>query len=90
MKQDLVSKEYLINYLLVNQELIYKTARGIDQKNIDMDIFKNIPIPVPDKKVQLQLLTKIVEINCDIDKHLKTIIDLTKLKHVLFSGVWKD
>jgi type I restriction enzyme M protein len=90
MKQDLVSKEYLINYLLVNQELIYKTARGIDQKNIDMDIFKNIPIPVPDKKVQLQLLTKIVEINCDIDKHLKTISDLMKLKHDLFSGVWKD
>ena len=88
--RDKILKEYLINYFLVNQDQIYKTARGIDQKNIDIDKFKSIRIPVPTKAAQIAILSKLNKINSDIEKNYKVISELNKAKHDLYEGVWED
>ena len=39
--------KYVGYYLLHNQDIIYNCARGTAQKNLEMDMFKSIKIPIP-------------------------------------------
>ena len=46
-KTDILLHKYIGYYLLHNQSIIYNCARGTAQKNLEMDIFKSIKIPIP-------------------------------------------
>jgi type I restriction-modification system DNA methylase subunit len=53
--------EYLINkylgyYLLTNQECIYNLSRGAAQKNLDIEKFKLIKIPIPTIEIQNKII----------------------------------
>ena len=43
-------------YLLSNQNMIYDCARGTAQKNLDMDSFNQIKIPIPSLEKQTQIV----------------------------------
>jgi type I restriction enzyme M protein len=54
--------KYLNNFLLTSQDQIYSCGRGLAQKNIDIDQFKKIKIPLPPKDVQEKIVSEIEKI----------------------------
>ena len=51
--------KYLGHYLHVNQDVIYACARGTAQKNLDMDKFRAIQIPIPSIEKQQEIIDHI-------------------------------
>ena len=48
--------KYLGYYLLTKHKLIYQCARGPAQKNLDIDEFKNLQIPIPPLEKQQEIV----------------------------------
>lgn len=55
-KTDILLHKYIGYYLLHNQSIIYNCARGTAQKNLEMDIFKSIKIPIPSLERQHEIV----------------------------------
>ena len=55
-KTDNVLHKYIAYYLLENQNIIYDCARGTAQKNLDMNKFKNLKIPIPSLERQQEIV----------------------------------
>jgi type I restriction-modification system DNA methylase subunit len=55
-KTDILLHKYIGYYLLHNQSIIYNCARGTAQKNLEMDIFKLIKIPIPPLDKQKEIV----------------------------------
>jgi type I restriction-modification system DNA methylase subunit len=55
-KTDILLHKYIGYYLLHNQSIIYNCARGTAQKNLEMDIFKSIKIPIPSLEHQKEIV----------------------------------
>ena len=72
-KFEYLNDKYLGYYFLNNQEYIYNLSRGAAQKNLDIDKFKLMNIPIPSIEVQ----NKIVEY---LDMIYEEVIKLNKEK----------
>ncbi|MCL2416786.1 MAG: N-6 DNA methylase [Bacteroidales bacterium] len=55
----LLNQKYLDYYLYFNQELVYLCGRGIAQKNIDIEAFNSIPLPLPPQEIQQKIVKEI-------------------------------
>jgi len=55
-KTNILLHKYIGYYLLHNQGIIYNCARGTAQKNLEMDIFKSIKIPIPSLERQREIV----------------------------------
>tara|TARA_B100001093_G_scaffold138895_1_gene131489 strand:+ start:2850 stop:4760 length:1911 start_codon:yes stop_codon:yes gene_type:complete len=55
-KTDILLNKYIGYYLLHNQSVIYNCARGTAQKNLEMNIFKSIKIPIPSLERQKEII----------------------------------
>lgn len=55
-KNDSLLHKFIGYYLLYNQDVIYTCARGTAQKNLDMDEFRNIQIPIPSLERQQEIV----------------------------------
>ena len=55
-KTDILLHKYIGYYLLHNQSIIYNCARGTAQKNLEIDIFKAIKIPIPSIERQQEIV----------------------------------
>jgi type I restriction enzyme, S subunit len=49
--------KYIAYYLSNNQDIIYNIARGTAQKNLDMEKFKDIEVPIPPLEVQEEIIS---------------------------------
>jgi len=76
-KTDILLHKYIGYYLLHNQNIIYNCARGTAQKNLDMDIFKSIKIPVPSLERQKEIV-EYCEYNDKLVKQLEKEIENNK------------
>jgi restriction endonuclease S subunit len=74
---DILLHKYIGYYLLNNQNIIYNSARGTAQKNLEMDIFKSIEIPIPSLERQ-QEIVKYCEYNDALIKQLENEIENNK------------
>ena len=54
--KNIILHKYIGYYLLENQNIIYNCARGTAQKNLDMDKFKSIKIPIPSIEKQKEIV----------------------------------
>jgi type I restriction-modification system DNA methylase subunit len=77
--KELMSDQYLWYYLLANKSLIYDLSEGAAQKNLNMDKFRELEIPVPDMGTQLAVIDKYEKIMKDISKFDDTISDINSL-----------
>jgi type I restriction enzyme, S subunit len=68
-KENLLHK-YIGYYLLHNQKIIYNLARGTAQKNLDIDEFKSIKIPIPSLENQVKIVAYYEEMNDEYKKHI--------------------
>ena len=55
-KTDILLHKYIGYYLFHNQNIIYNCARGTAQKNLEIDIFKLIKIPIPSLEKQQEIV----------------------------------
>ena len=55
----MLTKDYVDWFLFGIQDEIYKCGRGQAQKNIDIDSFKSLLIPVPPVKTQEDIVNQI-------------------------------
>jgi hypothetical protein len=76
-KTDILSHKYIGYYLLHNQSIIYNCARGTAQKNLEMDIFKSIKIPIPSLERQKEIV-EYCEYNDALIKQLEKEIENNK------------
>lgn len=54
--REILLDKYLGYYLYENQHIIYDCARGTAQKNLDMDKFREIKIPIPTPERQQEIV----------------------------------
>ena len=77
-------------YLLHNQNVIYNCARGTAQKNLEMDIFKLIKIPIPTLEHQKEIV-EYCEYNDKLVKQLEKDIENNKrLAQQFITGIVKS
>lgn len=82
-KTDTLLHKYLGNYLLYNQSIIYNCARGQAQKNLEIDMFKTIKIPIPSLERQREIV-EYCEYNNTLIKQLEKEIESNKAQSKLF------
>ena len=72
-KQKEVLKGYIDRYFLSKQSIIYNCSRGNAQKNLDVNRFKDLMIPLPPIEVQKEIVEQI-EVKQNAIDHAKAII----------------
>ena len=90
---DPIYKKFIGYYLLFNQYIIYNLSRGAAQRNLNMDKFKLLKIPVPSLEIQQECI-KIYEekearinfIQAKIDAELKYLNELKELGKDIISS----
>jgi len=90
-KTDNVLHKYIAYYLFENQNIIYDCARGTAQKNLDMNKFKNLKIPIPSIEQQKEIIKQIDDLN-DENKKLEEQIkqNIKKSKQIISGMVVKS
>jgi type I restriction enzyme S subunit len=86
-KENLLHK-YIGYYLLHNQKIIYNLARGTAQKNLDIDEFKSIKIPIPSLERQQEIVEECEQITKSIDT-IKLRKEQLKSDGILFKKYFK-
>lgn len=72
-KEKEVLKGYIDRYFLSKQSVIYNCSRGNAQKNLDVNRFKDLMIPLPPIEVQKEIVEQI-EVKQNAIDHAKAII----------------
>jgi type I restriction-modification system DNA methylase subunit len=75
--------KYLGYYMLNNQNIIYNISRGTAQKNLDIEKFKLIKIPIPSLEIQEQVIKQIEDIDILINLRKDANENLKKEKEYL-------
>jgi type I restriction-modification system DNA methylase subunit len=75
--------KYIAYYFHENQTIIFNCARGTAQKNLDMDKFKKLKIPVPSLEKQKEII-EYCESNNNLIKQLENEIEQNKIQANLF------
>lgn len=75
--KSILSFQYLDIYIESIQEQVYLCGRGVAQKNIDMEMFNNIKIPLPPLEIQGQIEKECEVIDYQVNL-AKEIIIMTK------------
>ena len=75
--------KYIAYYFHENQTIIFNCARGTAQKNLDMDKFKKLKIPIPSLEKQKEIV-EYCESNNNLIKQLENEIDQNKIQANLF------
>ena len=88
-KTDIILHKYIGYYLLHNQSIIYNCARGSAQKNLDINEFKNIKIPIPSLEIQERLIKEIEDIDILINLRKDANESLKKEKQYLYKIINK-
>ena len=86
-KTDNVLHKYIAYYLFENQNIIYDCARGTAQKNLDMNKFKNLKIPIPSIEQQKEIIKQIDALNDENKKLEEQIKENIKKSKQIISGM---
>jgi type I restriction enzyme S subunit len=85
-KTNTVLHKYIAYYLFHNQNIIYNCARGTAQKNLDMEEFKSIKIPIPSIEKQIEIINYLDSKN-NLINELETKIKNIKLDNHSYINV---
>ena len=70
---NIILQKYLAYYLYTHQTMIYNMARGTGQKNLDIDSFKSIKIPIPSIEHQKEIIEFLDKLFTDKYNLLKVV-----------------
>lgn len=68
-----VLQNYLDQYLYLNQSIVYKCGRGVAQKNMDIEMFNALQIPLPPIEIQQKIVNEIKLIDENSNKNVSII-----------------
>ena len=63
-----ISQKYLDTFVYIHQNIVYSFGRGSGQKNIDIDSFKQMRIPLPPLEVQQQIVSECEKVDVECKK----------------------
>lgn len=90
-KNKKIISDKFIDLLLLNQQsLIYALGRGPSQKNIDMEAFKKIKIPIPPLDVQKKIISEFEAIETKFNKLNNTIITSKKQQDEIIAKYFEE
>ena len=54
-KSNILNQDYLNQFLYLNQEMVYLCGQGVAQKNLEIETFNSLKIPLPPLSVQAEI-----------------------------------
>lgn len=80
-----VLKSFVTSILMHSQDKIYRCGRGAAQKNLDINSFKNILIPIPCLEEQIEITQKLETLEQTLNDLLKHLHNLKLLRKKLIN-----
>lgn len=77
VNSDILNQKYLNQFIFLNQEMIYLCGQGVAQKNLEIETFNSLKIPIPPLDIQQKIISEIEILE---NKENKAIEGLEKLK----------
>lgn len=71
-----LSQDYLNQYLFLNQERVYLCGQGVAQKNIDIETFNSLKIPLPPLDIQQKIVNEIEILEVKEKKAKEEVVSL--------------
>lgn len=56
---EILNQEYLNQFLFLNQEMVYLCGQGVAQKNLEIETFNSLKIPLPPIDIQQKIISEI-------------------------------
>ena len=89
--ENMLDKRFLYFVLKAIENKIYECGRGVGQKNINMDCFYNLEIPLPPLEIQKKIVERLDKQQAIIEKSKemeKAILD-AGIDDAIFEGDWE-
>ena len=55
----ILNQDYLNQFLFLNQEMVYLSGQGVAQKNLEIETFNSLKIPIPPLDIQQKIVSEI-------------------------------
>lgn len=85
-----IIKDYLYYYLTSLKQTVNEIGRGVAQNNINMSILKNMPIPIPPKEEQINIVLELDRISSLITARREQLAKLDELVKSRFIEMFGD
>ena len=85
-----IIKDYLYYYLTSLKQTVNEIGRGVAQNNINMSILKNMPIPIPSKEEQINIVLELDRISSLITARREQLAKLDELVKSRFIELFGD
>lgn len=73
----ILNQDYLNQYLFLNQEMVFLCGQGVAQKNLEIETFNSLKIPLPPLDIQQKIVSEIEALEA---KEKKSKEEVEKLK----------
>ncbi|WP_213190274.1 restriction endonuclease subunit S [Cloacibacterium caeni] len=81
---EILNQEYLNQFLFLNQEMVYLCGQGVAQKNLEIETFNSLKIPLPPIDIQQKIVSEIEVLEA---KEKKAKEEIEKLKFNISSSM---
>ena len=76
---DILNQDYLNQFLFLNQEMVYLSGQGVAQKNLEIETFNSLKIPLPPLDIQQKIVSEIEVLEAK-EKEAKEEVEKLKIK----------
>ncbi|KFN40578.1 MAG: restriction endonuclease subunit S [Sulfuricurvum sp. MLSB] len=81
-----LNQNYLNQYLFLNQERVYLCGQGVAQKNLEIETFNSLKIPLPPLDIQQKIVNEIAVLEAKEKKAKEEIESLKSKSNEIFSS----
>ena len=81
---EILNQDYLNQFLFLNQEMVYLCGQGVAQKNLEIETFNSLKIPLPPIDIQQKIVSEIEVLEA---KEKKAKEEVEKLKFNISSSM---
>ena len=81
---EILNQDYLNQFLFLNQEMVYLCGQGVAQKNLEIETFNSLKIPLPPIDIQQKIVSEIEVLEA---KEKKAKEEIEKLKFNISSSM---
>ena len=84
VNSEIINQDYLNQFLFLNQEMVYLSGQGVAQKNLEIETFNSLKIPLPPIDIQQKIVSEIEVLEA---KEKKAKEEVEKLKFNISSSM---
>ncbi len=79
---NILNPNYLNQFLFLNQEMVYLCGQGVAQKNLEIETFNSLKIPLPPLEIQEKIVSEIEVLE---KREEEIIVNINELKDNIFN-----